>query len=64
MDSEDAESSYTCERRKSDRHVHYADSFDSDASEMDKYLDEAFEVTEDDDDNDYRNQEVSFSSFI
>lgn len=53
MDSEDIESSYTFEQHE--RRVHYADdsitSVDSNGSEMDDYLDEALENTEDDDEH-------------
>lgn len=51
MDSEDADSSYQYERRKDERHVHYADSSITSAesdNDMDKYLDEAFDNSEDD----------------
>lgn len=48
----ESDSSYQHERRKDERHVHYADSSmtsaDSD-NDMDKYLDEAFDYSEDDD---------------
>lgn len=45
----DSESSYQHERRKDERHVHYADSTSADSdNDMDTYLDEAFDNSEDD----------------
>lgn len=45
----DSESSYQHERRKNERHVHYADSTSEDSdNDMDTYLDEAFDNSEDD----------------
>lgn len=64
MESE-AESSNVSDRRDNGRHVHYADSSitsaTSDGSDFSKYLDEAIDNVDDDEDMEYKGINVSIT---